>query len=304
MQAEKNKILIIDDSMLTLKLLEDILRDTYDVIIAQCGEDGLKLALEEQPDLILLDIEMPRMNGFEVLKNLQSNRKTEPIPVIFLTGLIEPKYEERGFLCGAVDYIVKPYNNNVVKVRVKTHITLSNYRRQIEKQLNIDTLTELYNRRGLENYVKEVAIEAVKEHSRLNFVIFDIDFFKQVNDTYGHLQGDHALQKVASILSKCASTVDGYVARYGGEEFAVVLPRLEREEVERFMENICASIRAAQIPNEKSSVAPYLTISAGGAGKCLDNALEALDLLKQADEMLYKSKEEGRDRYSWNEVTE
>lgn len=296
-----DKILIIDDSLLARKVLEDILKDTYEVITADSGKEGIAMAAEEEPDLILLDIEMPDMNGFKVLEILKGSHETNDIPVIFLTGFIEAEYEERGFLCGAVDYIVKPYNSNVVKVRVMTHINLSKYRRQLEMQLNLDMLTNVYNRRGLDMYVEEAAKEAVRKQLTFTFIIVDIDFFKKVNDTYGHLEGDRVLQRVAGILKKCVKKAKGYVARYGGEEFGIVLLDWSREEVSVLMEYISEEIHEARIPNENSEIGNYLTVSAGGAGKVLTNPEEAKEMARYADEALYKSKNSGRDRFTWYE---
>lgn len=301
MQTEKKKILVIDDSMLTLRLMQDILKSTYEVIISQSGEEGIQLTLEHDPDLVLLDIEMSGVDGFQVLRTLKENPKTEPIPVIFLTSHMDSAYEEKGFMEGAVDYIVKPYNINIVKARVKTHVTLYNYRRQIERQLNIDTLTDVYNRRGLQSYIMDISQEMEENGTRYNCVIIDIDYFKQVNDTYGHLQGDHVLQAIASILKKCVKEMDGFVARYGGEEFVAIVLEKSRQEMEVLMAEICKRVEEAQIPNENSKVVPFVTVSAGGAGKEHVTASEMLELIKQADEMLYKSKEEGRNRYSWYE---
>lgn len=293
------RILIIDDSMFAVKILTDILKDTYRVISAENGLKGIELARKQQPALILLDIEMPGMNGFEVLKILKEDKLTKAIPVIFLTGVIDSEYEERGFLCGAVDYIVKPYNSNVVKVRVKTHINLAEYSRKIEKQLNIDTLTDVFNRRGLEKYIKEAMRKAVEEELRFNCIMFDIDYFKKINDTYGHLQGDRVLQQVAAILKNCIPREKGYVARYGGEEFAIIIPAVNSMEIKAVMSRIYEQISLAQIPNENSKISPCLTISSGGAGRVLRRAEEALDIVKLADEMLYKSKNSGRNRFTW-----
>lgn len=296
-----DKILIVDDSLLTRKVLADILKDTYEVITATDGKEGILLAVEERPDLILLDIEMPDMDGFQVLELLKGSHETDYIPVIFLTGFIEAEYEERGFLCGAVDYIVKPYNSNVVKVRVMTHINLSKYRRQLEKQLNLDMLTNVYNRRGLDMYVEEMAEEAVRRRITFTFIIVDIDFFKRVNDTYGHLEGDRVLQKVAGILKECVEKARGYVARYGGEEFGIVLLGWSKEEVGVLMEYISEEVHEARIPNENSDLGPYLTVSAGGVGRVLSDPKEAKELAKLADEALYRSKNNGRDQFTWYE---
>lgn len=293
------KILIIDDSVFAVKVLTDILTDTYEVISAGNGHDGLALAEREQPALVLLDIEMPEMDGFEVLKSLKENQATKAIPVIFLTGIIDSTYEERGFLCGAVDYIGKPFNNNVVKIRVKTHIKLAEYSRQIEQQLNIDSLTGIHNRRGLEAYIKELESRMLEEQLLLSCIMFDVDFFKKINDTYGHLQGDRALQQLAVILKNCIPENKGYVARYGGEEFAAIIKDMDFVEIKAVMQRIRDQIEKARIPNEKSSVKPYLTISAGGTSLVLKQKDESVELIRRADAMLYKSKNAGRNRFTW-----
>lgn len=293
------KILIIDDSVFAVRVLTDILKDTYEVISANNGKTGIESAIKQQPALILLDIEMPKMDGFEVLKILKEDRATKAIPVIFLTGVIDSEYEERGFLYGAVDYIVKPYNSNVVKVRVNTHVNLAEYSRKIEKQLNIDTLTDVYNRRGLEKYINEVIARSLEEQTVFNCIMFDVDYFKMFNDTYGHLQGDRALQQVAGILKDCVPGNKGYVARYGGEEFTVILPDMDGEEVMRIIQRIYEQIKKAHIPNENSNISDYLTISAGGTGGLLQSADQGLELVRTADEMLYRSKQEGRNRFTW-----
>lgn len=298
---EMYKILIIDDSKFTVKVLTDILKDTYQIISTTSGREGIRLAREEKPSLILLDIEMPEINGFDVLKILKEYKDTEAIPVIFLTGLIDSEYEEKGFLYGAVDYIVKPYNCNVVKVRVKTHINLSEYRKKIEKQLNVDTLTDVYNRRGFEKYMEDISQKAISEGFVLNCILFDIDFFKKVNDTYGHLEGDVVLQKVAAILNRYITSGKGYIARYGGEEFSAVIPWMTRAEVNSVMDKIYKEVHKAKMPNRNSDTAPYVTLSAGIAGKTIKDMEEARQLFKTADDMLYKSKKEGRDRYTWYE---
>lgn len=295
------KILIIDDSVFTIKVLEDILAESYEVITASSGKEGIELAKKHQPSLILLDIEMPEMDGFEVLKILKDDRETESIPVIFLTGLMGSSYEERGFLNGVVDYIVKPYNSNVVKVRVNTHVNLAEYRKKIERQLNIDTLTEINNRRGFEEYVRQLEQRAAQEAFLFNCVLLDIDYFKLVNDTYGHLEGDNVLKQVADVLQKNVPAARGYVARYGGEEFVLLLPGMQKEEVHTIVNNIFRQIGEAQIPNRKSSVNKYLTISAGGAGREIKCPEEVAKIIKTADEMLYISKENGRDKFTWNE---
>lgn len=296
-----NKILIIDDSVFAIAVLTDILKDTYEILSASNGIEGIDLAVREIPSLILLDVEMPDMDGFEVLKNLMDNEITKSIPVIFLTGIADPEYEEKGFLNGAVDYIAKPYHNNVVKVRVKTHVELAEYRNQLEKQLNMDLLTNVYNRRGMEEYLDKEWTRAILEKRSLTYIIVDIDYFKQVNDTYGHLEGDHALQQLARILKEALPREKGCVARCGGEEFAFVLPDSSREEGQMLIDRVFLMLREKRIPNKNSIVSPILTISAGGISRIPDKNETQKDFINAADEMLYLSKTEGRNRVTWFE---
>lgn len=301
MTERMNKILIIDDSTFAIRVLTDILKDCYEIVSTRNAEKGIILAKKEQPDLVLLDIEMPGLDGFQVLKMLKDDEETNLIPVIFLTGVMDPEYEEKGFLYGAIDYITKPYNRNVVKVRVKTHISLSQYRKQIEKELNLDTLTEIYNRRGLEEYMKRISEKACEEQFKVNCLMFDIDYFKMINDTYGHLKGDYVLQQVAQILNSCIVQAGGFVSRYGGEEFVAILPRKEEAEVRAVVEQIFSKIRTKSIPNRKSEVSPYLTISGGGVAGYLERKEEILEMLEMADARLYESKKGGRNRFTMYE---
>lgn len=296
-----NKVLIIDDDLFAIKILEDILKEEYNVLCTRKGKDGIDIAKEEKPSLILLDIEMPDMDGFEVLKTLKRDKATKSIPVIFLTGIIDPRYEEKGFIHGAVDYIGKPYNRNVVKVRVKTQIEIFEYHQNIERQLKLDAVTQINNRRGIEEYLKEVWVKAKNKKFELSFIIIDIDHFKMVNDTYGHVIGDSILQAIASIIKEVIPETLGYIGRYGGEEFSVILEDKSRKEAEQLILDVKNKVYQKKILNEKSPVSKYLTISAGGITKVPEEGEKLLDFISKADKMLYKSKSEGRNRFYWYE---
>lgn len=293
------KVLIVDDSKLDVKVLADILKDEYEVITAHTGEEGLKKANEEMPILILLDIVMPVMDGFQILKELKNTESTKEIPVVFLTALSDEKTEEKGFLNGAIDYIKKPYNPHIVRARVRTHVKLYTYMRTIENQLSVDGLTGAYNRRAFEQH-KHTLWERAKENGvPLSILIADIDYFKRVNDTYGHGEGDHVLKITVTEMRKILMEDVAYLARYGGEEFAILLYDKSVSEAQLIAEKMREGIRNLNIPNKNSDVCPYLTISIGGSTVVPGNDSSIEELLETADNMLYQAKKGGRNRTCW-----
>ena len=183
------KVLIVDDSILQATQLKAILEDEYDVTVAQRAEDGLRLANEKNFSLILLDVVMPGMDGFTLLKKLQEEIITKSIPVILITSLSTVADEQRGLVLGAVDYITKPFEPLIVKARVNTHIKLYHYRRQVEEQSMTDQLTGIANRRKYEQHRSTKWSEAVRLHVPISICMFDIDRFKVYNDTFGHPPG-------------------------------------------------------------------------------------------------------------------
>lgn len=180
------KILIVDDSMVQITQLKSILGEEYAITAAQTAEDGLRLAGEESFSLILLDVVMPGMDGFTLLKKLQEEIRTQSVPVILLTGLTDAASEQKGLLLGAVDYITKPFNAMIVKARVNTHVRLYKYRKQVEMQSMTDQLTGVANRRQYEQYCITKWNEAIRLHIPFSICMFDIDRFKAYNDTFGH----------------------------------------------------------------------------------------------------------------------
>ncbi len=293
------KILIVDDSRLDVKVLADILKEEYEVITAHTGEEGLKKAKDELPVLILLDIVMPVMDGFEILKELKNTESTKEIPVIFLTALTDEKTEEKGLLNGAIDYIKKPFNANIVRARVRTHVKLHLYMRTIENQLSVDSLTGAFNRRAFEIHKVQIWNHAKVHKVPLSIFVADIDYFKRVNDTYGHGEGDHVLKTAVTEMRKKLNDEDTYLARYGGEEFVAILHNKTVSEAQIIAEEIRESIRKLNIPNEKSEVCPYLTISIGGSTMVPTDDSTVDELLETADSMLYEAKAGGRNRTCW-----
>ena len=216
------KILIVDDSFVQSTRLKSILDDEYDVTIAQTAEDGLSCVRDGNFSLILLDVVLPGMDGFTLLKKLQEEIITQSIPVILITSLSDAKNEQYGLVLGAVDYITKPFNSLIVKARVNTHIKLYNYRRQAERQSLTDQLTGVANRRRYERTSITKWSEASRLRVPFSICMFDIDHFKAYNDTFGHPAGDKVIAAVAKTISSHLHRTTDFLARYGGEEFVAL----------------------------------------------------------------------------------
>lgn len=295
-----DKILIIDDNTFEITILRDILKHKYEIISAQNGQDGFELATKESPSLILLDIVMKGLDGFGTLQLLKANSTTMSIPVIFLTAVDNEEIEEKGFLAGVVDYIRKPYNPNIVLARINTQINIYNYRRMIEEQLSIDGLTGIHNRRDFKTKSAQFWERAKVEQTPLSFMILDIDFFKKVNDTYGHMTGDTVLIRLASLLKQTIhEDSSNYIARYGGEEFVVFLYNSTAEEGLKCAQQLCDDLRALNIPNENSEVCPVLTLSIGGNTIIPTDSDQIESFIIQADQNLYRAKNNGRNQVVW-----
>lgn len=291
-----NKILIVDDHVGSLHLLDSLLKEDHLVILAKTGEQALALARKQSPDLILLDVRMPDMDGYQVLKALKDDERTSAIPVIFITGLDRPEDEAQGLQMGAVDYIVKPFNSLVVRARVATHIKLVRQRRMLELLANIDGLTEMPNRRQF-----NTVFEAEWRRSRRNglplaIAVVDVDCFKQYNDHYGHAEGDRVLQALGRHLQLVAKRPGDLAARIGGEEFVLIMPGTDVEHALQVSETLRCQIEALGIKHECSEVKPFITISIGLATS-VEPAIDSADMLfRRADERLYKAKRLGRNQ--------
>ena len=286
---EKSVILIVDDVASNIQVLATFLKDTYDLKIANSGQRALALATTEPyPDLILLDISMPEMDGYEVLSKLQENDITHNLPVIFVTGSDSIKDEEKGLALGAVDYITKPISPAIVKARVQTHLIIKHQRDELLYNASHDQLTGLYNRHILAEEGQRKFSRAHRKGDDLSLLMLDIDHFKKVNDTYGHLMGDTILIAVADILSE-GMRVEDFTARFGGEEFIVILENCNLEFAKEKAEVLRKKIA--------STVTDGISVTASFGVCQLTESHNTFELLlKSADDALYKAKELGRDR--------
>ncbi|MDR2590899.1 MAG: diguanylate cyclase [Oscillospiraceae bacterium] len=288
-------VLTTDDEKSNLDILAGILSPYYNILVAKSGARTLELAKEKKPDLILLDVMMPEMTGFEVITALKASNDTANIPVIFITGLSSTEDEQRGFFLGAVDYITKPFNNAIVKARVKTHMRIVDQMRTIERIGLIDPLTKIANRRGFEDRFEAEWGRAIRENIPISFLIMDIDLFKIYNDTYGHQQGDVALQAFADTTIDSLHRAADFVARWGGEEFVVLLPDTGIEGAMEIAERIRVNIEEMTIPiDEDTQTSVTVSIGINCVVPELDTPMK--EFFEKADLALYKAKELGRNR--------
>ena len=292
------KILIVDDSIVQATQLMAILADEYDVTIAQTAEEGLRHVSSESYSLILLDVVMPGMDGFTLLKKLQEEIVTQSIPVILITSLSDVEHEQYGLVLGAVDYISKPFNPLIVRARVNTHIKLYDYRREVELRSMTDQLTGIANRRRYEGYSVEKWHEAVRLKIPFSVCMFDIDHFKRYNDTFGHPAGDKVIAAVAKTVASRLHRTTDFFARYGGEEFVAISMGDPGEKIFRYLNKIRQAVEDLRIAHDPS-VAEWVTVSVGGVTIVPTMETPYSVYLKIADTMLYDAKKHGRNQVVW-----
>ena len=296
MKPLKNSILIVDDEGLNITALTHMLSPEYTVYIEKDGQGCIETAKEMKPDLILLDVIMPAMDGFEVIKILKSDQETKDIPVVFVTGLRNAQDEELGFVLGAADYINKPFSAAVVKLRVKNQLQIINQMQEIKHLSITDSLTEVGNRRHFNDVINQEWKRAVRTQSNFSFIILDIDHFKMYNDSHGHLQGDVALKQVASVIRNRLKRPGDQVARWGGEEFAIVLPETDLEGARTVSEDIRATIEATELLTEDGKPTT-VTVSMGLHSMIPPREGYTLEkFVADTDSALYLAKNTGRNR--------
>jgi diguanylate cyclase (GGDEF)-like protein len=298
-------ILIIDDNPTNLNILSNCLTTMgAKVLVQKDGASGIDCAIRKQPDIILLDILMPGIDGFETCRQLKVEATTEAIPVIFSSALVDTVDKLKGFELGAVDYITLPIQVDEVLARIETHLRVINLQKQLElanKRLHklciTDELTQIPNRRQFDGYLEQEWLRAIREHRPIALVLVDIDLFKQYNDTYGHQAGDDCLKLVASTLENTLKRPADLVARYGGEEFAIVLPNTPESGAAEICKEICEAIFHLNIPHKESPYSNFLTISLGCNISIPENGNELKDFIKAADNNLYQAKGQGRNKF-------
>lgn len=296
-KTARQTILIVDDEPANIRILVELLKDDYHLRTTTSGEKAVVIVQsDDPPDLVLLDIMMPGMDGFEVCRTLKQDPRSSHIPVIFITSRSQEQDEVVGFQAGAVDYIVKPFSPVIVRARIRTHAELSCLRKKLEYQSYCDGLTGIANRRQLDISLSRCWDLALRESIPLSCIMIDLDHFKQFNDLYGHLAGDDCLRRVAASLRGELHRHTDIVGRYGGEEFCCLLPGTDQNGARQIAEKFQIAIQQLDIPHAGNSAASCVTISQGIA-TCLPHfSLKAESLLNSADKALYTAKIAGRNR--------
>lgn len=289
------KILVVDDIEMNVEILNELLNDKYEVLSALDGEFGLEIASEDSPDLILLDIMMPYMDGFEVCRRLKSNEKTKDIPIIFISAKSEEESIEKAYSIGGIDYLEKPFRPLELLAKIKREEKLLNLMSDLktrEKELrnlsSKDSMTNLYNRRHFSNIAVTILSNSIRHKHNLSILMIDIDNFKKINDTHGHSIGDEVIVSLAKHLVNLTRNGD-IIFRWGGEEFLILLLETDlsgasniAEKIRNYVENFVLNIEEKEI---------VYTISIGiSLSEDLDKSII------NADTALYEAKNSGKNK--------
>lgn len=323
---KKTDILIVDDRPENLVALEALLENPeLNIVKASSGNEALGQVLEYDFALILLDVQMPEMDGYETAKLMQGIKRCKSVPIIFLTAISkEQKHLLRGYEAGAVDFLFKPIEPVILMSKVKIFLALYNQKRlineqslelkqkveellivkkELEKTNNIlqdlsslDGLTGIPNRRYFDDFVDKEWKSAIRERTPLSFIMIDIDHFKAYNDNYGHQAGDECLKQVGRVLKDTSKRPRDLIARYGGEEFVAVLSDTDINGAMMVAERLRLSIKDLNLPHEHSPVAKTVTVSMGVAGGVPAHDSLFGSFITMADKALYQAKEEGRNQ--------
>lgn len=292
----KAKLLVVDDQAINIQVMQQVFGGDYQVFMATSGAQALSICQTNPPDLVLLDVVMPTMDGFAVCAQLKANDSTCNIPVIFVTAHTDAAQETHGLSLGAVDFIAKPINPSVVRARVKTHLTLKFQSDLLRKLVFLDGLTGVFNRRYFDQQLEVEWARAARSHAPLSVIMLDVDHFKLFNDRYGHQAGDDCLRQIGVALKASLKRPADLVARYGGEEFACILPDTAFDDAQRLAVELEHKVRAQRIPHAFSNHDGTVTVSIGLATRTEDSRGDASALVGLADSQLYNAKQGGRAR--------
>ncbi len=325
MKHDSNNILIVDDTPENLTVLRQMLTEHgFRVRPALSGEIALKAIQADLPDIVLLDVMMPGMDGFELCRQLKSEERTRDVPVLFISALNETEDKVKGFQVGGVDFITKPFNTAEVLARVETHLSLRNMQKKIETQniqlldeieerkqaekaleeanrkleqlASLDGLTEIPNRRQFDLFLQQEWKRMTRDQDPISLILCDIDYFKYYNDAYGHVVGDKCLKQIAQAIRRAVKRPADLVARYGGEEFAVIMPKTEINGAVKVAEAIKKEIGNLKIPHAQSEVNQYVSLSMGVKSTVPGLPDKPETFISNADKSLYQAKKDGRDR--------
>ncbi|MBC7771297.1 MAG: diguanylate cyclase [Pyrinomonadaceae bacterium] len=293
-EESKPVVLLVDDSVAVHRLLQVRLKNENFVLkTSLSGKDAIAKAKAEPPATILLDLEMPEMDGFEVLRALKDDITTLNVPVIVLSGRISSEDKVTAFDLGANDYVTKPCDLAELRARLRAVLRLDRLLKLLAERAEVDGLTGLGNRAAFNRRWEEKVAEVTRYKMPLSLAMIDADFFKRVNDTYGHPAGDEVLQGIAQLLQRECRTAD-LVCRYGGEEFTIIMTNTGPKDALAVAERIRAEIAKMVWPRHPESPVTVSVGLAGSDGNC--GAVSPEQWLELADRNLYQAKHQGRNR--------
>lgn len=292
----RHTVLLVDDDVAALKLLRLAFAEQHRVLFATNGPDALDIARRELPDLIILDVMMPGMNGLDLLRGLKADERTADIPAIFLTGRDQEDDERVGLELGAVDYWTKPVKIDIARIRARNHLDLKHHRDMLSRLALTDALCAVPNRRGFDERLEREWRRCQRSERPLSLLMIDVDHFKAFNDHYGHPAGDECLRCVARIIDEALDRPGDMVSRYGGEEFACIVPETDQVGALALAERLRRSILEAKIIHDASETHAFITISVGVASTVPDYVRKQSSLVDMADAALYAAKRDGRNR--------
>lgn len=298
------KILLVEDSATLRHALCNYIRSAgHEPVVAKSGEEALQIVERTPVDLIIMDVEMPGLNGFETTRLIREGLGDHWVPIIFVTGKSEDESLEQGIEAGGDDYLVKPVRPTILKAKIRameritrTRDQLASLNQDLKRLSQRDDLTQLYNRRTFREKAEEQWRQAARSKQPLSILLLDIDYFKPYNDTYGHPAGDECIKLVAKTLSKSLNRSGDVVARYGGEEFIALLPNTPELGAKHLAEQIRKAIERYRVPHKESPSGDYVTVSIGASVVNFTTGTTLEQQISLADKALYEAKDTGRNR--------
>lgn len=296
------KILLVEDSATIRYVMSQYIGDAgHETIIAESGEQALQILDTTPVDMVIMDVEMPGLDGFETTTLIREWLGDHWIPIIFVTGKSEAKSLEEGIAAGGDDYIIKPVNQTILNAKIRAMERITEMRNQLadlNKELTVlsqhDGLTKLYNRRTFEEKAQQLWDQSTRNQLALTVILLDIDHFKLYNDCYGHPAGDVCITQVAQVMARCLNRASDLVGRYGGEEFIAIMSDTNEQGAAHICELIRRSIEALEIRHRDSSCSKVVTVSIGASVVNFTTGTDVKAQISRADQALYESKSNGR----------
>lgn len=298
--GERVRVLVVDDHVSNIVQIRHILGPEIDTFAATSGAQALAMCTSSPPDLVILDVQMPGIDGLETCLRLKADILTQEIPVIFITAGTRPEDEDACWLAGGLDFVPKPINPTTLQNRVRAQLKLKTQADQLRQLAYVDGLTGLPNRRSFDKRFDTECRRAVRNGTPLSVFLLDVDYFKLFNDHYGHVAGDNCLREIGCLLSQSVLRPGDLLARYGGEEFVGVLAETDHAGALYVAQSVFERVNQAAMPHAASPIGPTVSISIGvatwsgqGAG---GRETHCHNLLEEADRQLYSAKGAGRAR--------